>query len=575
MELRVDRGINCERCGRSVEEAYVKHASWIIPSSAVSDAHTDVRRTVIWPAGRPVGEALDQLPTPRRANMYRSKLCRERHLKCDRAAPVCSSCLKSGRDQDCSYEGLRIRHSGYSAKVKSNIRRYSQDSQPLSPPPTSNEARTLSLQSAPEPNQEVGATSPNTKTYRRISLQTVISPLGSGPQPFSPQGFSPQSVQNATSPASFIEIVTDTRADYGRRRESLGGLSNQRKGSREEVPRRLVNDNLESTIFEFYIKQAGPWVSVSRAFQEEVRLTSSKLDIVSPARHFGQTVPRIALREPVLYYACLAYSAHVMSLMGKLEKSVEELYQNKAIGLLIPMLSSQSEPWKDEILLATTVILRMSEQFSEVGDDARHHLNGAFSLFGTSDHRWSPFQTDVRGVAFWIYLRESIRVCFLHEQGCQFNMGLIEDEMLIHAPDEVWANRMTYLLAQTCNACWGNTQTNRRDELARVQLLIEEWKGSLPETFKEWGYFQGSEPFPKINHLSTWHGKTTCPLLTLIGVLKAHSVIGWQQYYTAKVMFAIYAKPHVDSSYLAINQYMQVSQWRPFQSVLVPADMHL
>ena len=104
--------------------------------------------------------------------------------------------------------------------------------------------------------------------------------------------------------------------------------------------------------------------------------------------------------------------------MGKLEQSTEELYQDKAIGLLIPLFSSHSEPWKDESLLATTVILRMSEQF---GDDAQHHLNGVFSLFGNSDRKWASFLTDLR-VAFWIYLRESIRICFLYEQGCRFDM---------------------------------------------------------------------------------------------------------------------------------------------------------
>ena len=45
----------------------------------------------------------------------------------------------------------------------------------------------------------------------------------------------------------------------------------------------------------------------------------------------------LALLHPVLLYACLAYASHIRCLMGKLEQSTEELYQDKAIGLLIPL----------------------------------------------------------------------------------------------------------------------------------------------------------------------------------------------------------------------------------------------
>jgi len=114
--------------------------------------------------------------------------------------------------------------------------------------------------------------------------------------------------------------------------------------------------------------------------------------------------------SPILCVSGLCRAHNVLN--GEARISVEEVYQNKAIGVSIPLLSSRSEPWRDDILLATTIMLRISEQFSELGNDIQHHLNGAFSLYGTSHHRWSLFQTDVRGVAFWVYLRDSIRICF-------------------------------------------------------------------------------------------------------------------------------------------------------------------
>ena len=231
-----------------------------------------------------------------------------------------------------------------------------------------------------------------------------------------------------------------------------------------------------------------------------------QLDIVSASRHFGQTVPRLAITQAVLYYACLAYASHVLCLQGDLPTRIEQRYLDKAIGMLIPALSSHASPYNDESLLATTVILRMSEQFSEIGDDGQHHLKGAFSLFSHADHKWSPSQLDVKGVAFWIYLRESIRICFLHEQNCNFDMSLVEDKPIEPtAAEEVWTNRMTYLLAKLCNACWSNVVDE--SEMTKIDRSVEEWRESLPETFEPWCYRKNQdEAFPIIKFVSTWHG---------------------------------------------------------------------
>ncbi|KAI9815141.1 MAG: hypothetical protein M1827_002984 [Pycnora praestabilis] len=320
----------------------------------------------------------------------------------------------------------------------------------------------------------------------------------------------------------------------GGRDMSVGYLlkSAQEAGSQQETIRRIVSEANESTVFDFYIKHAGPW-----------------LDIVCPDRHFGQSIPKLALKEPVLYYACLAYASHVLFLLGRIDKSTEEQYHNKSIGLLIPLLSSQYAPQRNEALLATTVILRMSEQFSEIGDDAQHHLNGAFSLFATIRHEWSPRQTDVRGTAFWIYIRESIRVCFLNEQACQFDMSLCPEEAsFTPVSDEAWTNRMTYLLARLCNACWGSTSIEeRQSKLERLGILVDQWHSGLPETFQPWCFREVDyEAFPNVQYLSTSH------------------VIGWQQYHTAKVMLAVYSSTRPgNGNVLGMNHYLETEVLAP------------
>lgn len=233
---------------------------------------------------------------------------------------------------------------------------------------------------------------------------------------------------------------------------------------------------------------------------------------------------------------------------------------------MIPLLSPHFAPATDSALLATTVILRMSEQFSELADDAQHHLHGAYCLFATTGEKWSPFHIDVRGVAFWIYLRESIRVCFLNEHGCQFDLGIVDDEKAAaSAPEGVWANKISYLIARLCNACWGDFDESVKESMrAEIQTSLEEWKAQLPDTYQPWCFScKDYEPFPVIKFLSPWHGAQSlfscsqCICVADSPLLE----IAWQQYYTAKVMLAVYAsKQREGSSVLTLNQHLEVRQ---------------
>ncbi|KAL4896718.1 hypothetical protein BDV59DRAFT_199069 [Aspergillus ambiguus] len=267
------------------------------------------------------------------------------------------------------------------------------------------------------------------------------------------------------------------------------------------------------------------------------------LDIASPGQCFAQAVPRLALRTPVLYYSCLAYAAQVLYLWGRSDRDPADYYHNQAISLLIPLLDPKTRSVSTENLLATIVILRMSEQFSEPDEDAQCHLHGAFSLLTSSKAKWPPDRVDVTGIAFWTFVRQTLRICFLFEQECRFDLGIIDSSNLLSpARDEVWTNRMTYLLAKVCNACWsplpaaeGCTQC-----LDDLEADINAWRESLPEAFKPWFYHQSrSEPFPTIRYLSKWHG------------------LAWQQYYTAKTMLAVYRQKHgVLDSYVDVNNYI-------------------
>lgn len=112
--------------------------------------------------------------------------------------------------------------------------------------------------------------------------------------------------------------------------------------------------------------------------------------------------------EPLVLYASLSCAACLMFLTGKIGRDAEEFYTEKVLDLLIPLLSSEKATSSNQALLATTVILRMSEQFLEPGNDCQRHLKGAASLFmdGTD---WSGIEVNLATACFWTHLRESIR----------------------------------------------------------------------------------------------------------------------------------------------------------------------
>ncbi|KAI1629075.1 hypothetical protein EDD37DRAFT_36229 [Exophiala viscosa] len=240
-----------------------------------------------------------------------------------------------------------------------------------------------------------------------------------------------------------------------------------------------------------------------------------------------------------------------MNVRGEIDEAVKEDYHCKVIRILIDSLSSVFSPENEATLLATVVILRMSEQFCEIDKDVRHHLDGASSLFtlrGTT-RKWSVYDTDLAGTSFWIYLRESLRLCFLKEEKCQFDLALIAGESLfLPASEEVWTNRITLILALACNCGFGKTARSERDlQSTRLKGLIELWASSVPDAFRPWSFRDGKfGPFPAIRFLSTWHE------------------VAWQHYYTAKVILAVDAlHMQENTNILRLNRYTESQIFEP------------
>lgn len=286
--------------------------------------------------------------------------------------------------------------------------------------------------------------------------------------------------------------------------------------------RNVVTNSMDARVFGVYINHIGHWVRTPHVVQNRsVSLNPIfQLDIASPNRYFSEAIPRLALSNKALYYACLTCASRLLTRRGELPKAQGDIYEDTAISTLIPQLSNASTcgDMERETLIATVVILRMAEQFSEVQDDARCHLVDASSLLISKTI--SDENQSLGAAAFWLYMRQSIRAAFLNEEPCKFDMALVANDVgTAPAADAVWINRVTTLLARVCSACW-DTELDpvlRHRLLVNLGELLEEWRQNVPDTFQPWCEYQAeNEPFRTIRYISPLHGlyypssSTTC-----------------------------------------------------------------
>ncbi|KAL2444010.1 hypothetical protein ABEF95_014697 [Exophiala dermatitidis] len=166
-----------------------------------------------------------------------------------------------------------------------------------------------------------------------------------------------------------------------------------------------------------------------------------------------------------------------------------------------------------------------------------------FKLRG-SRNKWSPHENDLAAVSFWVYVREGLRLCFLNEEKCLFDIHLVEEETTYgEASEEAWTKRATYLLARARNLCFGDEYTGTRgqEENMKLEKYLSMWNARIPETFRPWS--NKAKQFglcPAISFLSTWHE------------------VAWQQYFAAKVLVAVHrVKTYSLTNILALNNYLE------------------
>jgi hypothetical protein len=209
------------------------------------------------------------MPPKQAAKQKSCKPCRERHLKCNRAAPVCSACQKSRYWKNCIYDEpkkLRFRNLLVAPSRVESEEDEGDSAQQPSPPGMSAAAGVLRNARSPSSPSDATSTAhdnpPEARVIRqatRMSTSTPISPA---------THFTEGLVQD--SPVATQESPATIRSTGPPRLSNSVSL---------EYPPNTISDDTEAYIFSFYLETAGPWVSLSycQGPCEDVRKLSVEL----------------------------------------------------------------------------------------------------------------------------------------------------------------------------------------------------------------------------------------------------------------------------------------------------------
>jgi hypothetical protein len=186
--------------------------------------------------------------------------------------------------------------------------------------------------------------------------------------------------------------------------------------------------------------------------------------------------------------------------------TVADAYHAESVSQMFQLQNEAGS--NDDVLLAASVLLRMYEIMSGMGqNDYQYHLWNASSLV-TMQKLIDVNTRNLRHTAFWAYLRQDVTIALAMNQPTKLDLETCGVELeFTEAEDDIWTNRMTFLLAKTVNYCFGPVKKTMGLWMA-LKREVDCWKEKSPASFRPF-YTQPhgvrGEPFPAIWLLFPWH----------------------------------------------------------------------
>ncbi|KAF5975251.1 ARCA-like protein [Fusarium bulbicola] len=476
-------------------------------------------------------------------NPCTSKVCKQRHLKCDNDKP-CANCQKS--DIECVRGfSVRFRHglnpsirSGKAVEAKNRDYSFSQD-QPwvkttralsfVDETPDiinihdSNNLDTLenfdigrdidgaSNQSSPPLTSLQTIRSNDTACYsdQERSNSTSILRISSSnidqDRPSKKRALSPSSSGNWKNPSRSPSQKSDTVGPFSsfsgpHTIESPRILSSDivlgvgspqvaaALASSRGTDLPLPVDNVAEAISGIYLDTPRwPLEDPQEAmlFYNFIHVLAPLFDLCDSERHFATIVPRRAVICPPLMNAVLAASAKRLSRIDGFDGLVGDRYHQNCLDALIPALSS-SAAVMDENLLTAIVILRYMEELdvplTSADTASESHLVGT-RVFVAAQEKVLDF-TGLRRAAFWVALRQEIHMAFMQARPVHPNFALEDIYRLVQNDDTccTFANLTILQCAACLRYCYGS-EDQSFSAWERLQEAQERWWADRPWHF--------------------------------------------------------------------------------------------
>ncbi|KAJ6140500.1 hypothetical protein N7470_010296 [Penicillium chermesinum] len=273
-------------------------------------------------------------------------------------------------------------------------------------------------------------------------------------------------------------------------------------------------------------------IEVFRLFRHYMLHLATWYDLNDHCRHFGDRVPVMARRNPLLLSAILAFSAASICHSndgGRRMVEKAEFYHLQSIRILLRVTSTIQDAISNGEMLAAICLLRSFEIISH-NLTSQNHLQGCYSILASHSIQLQS-ESGLARAAFWNYLREDITMALIERRRLMIDLS---DE---HLPQELefdddYANHITVRLGQVINKCFS-------DDLHPFEISIYDalkhnlktWYDRLPASFtpitmKASDSSPGSDTgFPFIGTLHGWHAAA-------------------RQYYQTAMIILLVAKPN-------------------------------
>lgn len=242
-----------------------------------------------------------------------------------------------------------------------------------------------------------------------------------------------------------------------------------------------------------------------RYLEHYVQKVAPILDLFDPAKHFGNIVPHMALRNVGLLKALLAVAARHMSLellnnndeeqsesVAAPQTSREhkdrgyvaiqyfyETLKSLAAAMQIPSYTRSSE------ILATAILISTYEMFDGSSQEWERHLKGSFWIQRTQDNDGES--RGLREAVWWAWVRQDIWAAF-REARRTLTIWRPKKPLSQLTPDEL-ATRVVYLLAKAVSyaskeAMKSQGLAKRLEDSDALLQALDDWFQALPHAYK-------------------------------------------------------------------------------------------